>query len=180
MRWVDIQNLAANDEPTEREKQQVIDFVRREAKPRFYADENFPESATTILRRLKADVLTVHDTRRRRHPDENHTAEALRLRRVLITCDRDYLNERRFPLIHCPALVVCNFGQGTAAEIRATFNCLSSIFCAPQFYDKWAKIDARPNYWIEYARNLDGTTSRRRYRTRDSRMQEWIDATKSA
>jgi hypothetical protein len=70
--------------------------------PRFYADENFPTAAIEILRRLGANVITVRDARRRGHPDENHTAEALRMGRILITCDRDYLNERRFPLIHCP------------------------------------------------------------------------------
>jgi hypothetical protein len=125
--------LFANDEPTEREKQQVIDFARRKAKPRFYADENFPQLATGILRRrLKADVLTVQDARRRGHPDENHAAEALRLGRVLITCDRYYLDERRFPLIHCPALVVFDFARGTAGEIWETFKCLGAIFSAPQ------------------------------------------------
>jgi hypothetical protein len=123
MSWIDIKKLAADDKPTEREKQQVMDFARRNAKPRFYADENFPKLATDLLRgRLKADVLTVQDTRRQGHPDENHAAEALRLGRVLITCDRDYLDERRFPLIHCPSLVVFDFGGGTAGEIWRPLN----------------------------------------------------------
>ncbi len=68
MPWIDIQNLVREDEPTEREKQQVIDFARRKAKPRFYADENFPELAIAILRRFKADVLTVRETGRRGYP----------------------------------------------------------------------------------------------------------------
>ena len=51
MPWIDIQEPAGDDEPTEREKQQVIDFARRKAKPRFYADENFPKLATALLRR---------------------------------------------------------------------------------------------------------------------------------
>src|SRR5713101_2454633 len=134
MTWID---LIIEREPTEREKREVIDFVRRKTKPRFYADENFPERAIAVLRRLGADVLTVHDIRRRGHPDENHAAEALRLGRVLITCDRDYLDERRFPLIHCPAIVVFDFGLGTATEIRATFKCLGGIFSVPQLFDKW-------------------------------------------
>ena len=124
MPWIDIEKTIADDETTEREIRQVIDFARRKAKPRFYADENFPELATAILRAFKADVFTVQEARLRGHPDENHTAEALRLGRVLITCDRDYLDERRFPLIHCPALVVCDFGRGTTGEIRDTFKCL--------------------------------------------------------
>ena len=172
MPWGD---LIIDREPTEREKRQVIAFVRRKAKPRFYADENFSAQAIAVLRQLGADVMTVHDARRRGHPDENHAAEALRLHRILITCDRDYLDERRFPLMHCPAIVVCDFGGGTVADIRKTFNCLSGIFPAPQFYDKWTKIDARRDSWTEYVRHLDGTTSRSRYRFRGNHMQEWLD-----
>jgi predicted nuclease of predicted toxin-antitoxin system len=115
-----ILKIAADEQPTEREKRQVHEYVRRRAKPRFYADENFPTIAIKILRRLGADVLTVRDLRRHGHPDENHTAEALRLGRILITCDRDYLDDRRFPLIHCPALIVCDFGSGTADDISRT------------------------------------------------------------
>src|SRR6516225_375943 len=79
MPWIDIEKTIADDETTEREIRQVIDFARRKAKPRFYADENFPELATAILRAFKADVFTVQEARLRGHPDENHTAEALRL-----------------------------------------------------------------------------------------------------
>jgi len=74
-----MEDLVADDEPTEREKRQVEEFARRKAKSRFYADENFPQLATAILRRLKADVLTAQTNRRRGHPDENHAAEACAL-----------------------------------------------------------------------------------------------------
>jgi Domain of unknown function (DUF5615) len=175
MPWVDIQKPVGDDEPTEREKRLVIEFARRKAKPRFYADENSPRLASAILRRLKADVLTVQDNRRKGHPDENHVAEALRLGRVLIACDRDYLDERRFPLVHCPALVVCDLGRGTVSEIWDTFRCMGSIFSAPQFFDKWWKIDAKRDGWTEYTRHLDGTTTRSKYRFHAGQMQEWVD-----
>jgi hypothetical protein len=178
MPWTNIENIVADDPPTEREKRQVYDYVRRRAKPRFYADENFPSVAIKILRRLGADVLTVRDVRRHGHPDENHTAEALRLGRILITCDRDYLDDRRFPLIHCPALIVCDFGSGTADDIRRTFACLGGPFCAPQFFDKWVKIHATRDGWTEHTRNLNGTTARTRYRIHRGRMQEWVKTIK--
>ena len=154
---------------------QVEDYIRRNAKPRFYADENLPTIATEILRRRDADVLTVQEAGRRRHPDENHTAEALRLGRVLITCDRDYLDERRFPLIHCPAIVICDFGRGSIREIRGTFGCLWSVFAMPQFYDKWVKIDASQDCWTEHTRFLDGSTAHRRFRIFGGRLQEWCE-----
>jgi hypothetical protein len=42
--------------------------------------------------------------------------------------------------------------------------CLGTVCRYPQIYDKWAKIDAQRQSWSEYARHLDGTTSRTRYR----------------
>ena len=173
MPWIDLK--VAADEPTKQEKRQVDDYARRRAKPRFYADENVPSVAIKILRELGADVLTVRDIRRHGHPDENHTAEALRLGRILITCDRDYLNDRRFPVIHCPALIVFDFGSGTIDEIRSAFACLGGAFTVPQFFDKWTKIHATRDGWTEYARHLDGTTARTRYRIYQGRMQEWLD-----
>jgi len=174
MPWVNIEESVRANPPSEREKREVLDFIRRGAKPRFYADENFPRLATEILRRLGADVLTVQEARLTGHPDENHTAQALRLGRVLITCDRDYLDGRRFPLVHCPAIVVCGFGSGTAVEIRRTFNCLINVFKAPQFYDKWIKIDAGRDGWTEHTRFQDGSASRTRYRLFRGRLQEWV------
>ena len=172
-----MEKLVGADSPTEREARQVFGYLGRKAKPRFYADENFPSIATTILRRRGADVPTVQESRREGHPDENHAAEALRLVRVLITCDRDYLDERRFPLIHCPAIVVCDFGRVSAREIDDTFNCLTCIFCGPQFYDKWVKIDAKRDSWTEYIRHLDGSRSRQRARVYGGRIQEWSEDT---
>jgi hypothetical protein len=169
MPWVDLKAVA--DQPTEREKQQVKDYLRRRAKPRFYADENFPGVAIKILRQLGVDVLTVRDARLRGHPDENHTAEALRLGRILITCDRDYLNDRRFPLVYCPGLIVCDFGSGTVADLKRTFACLGGPFKAPQFYDKWIKIHATRDGWTERQRYLNGTSSRTRYRIYQCRLQ---------
>jgi Domain of unknown function (DUF5615) len=174
MPWLDTKDLVTK-KPTAREMREVEEYTRRKSKPRFYADENFPTVATEILRKREADVFTVQEAGRRRHPDENHSAEALRLGRVLITCDRDYLNEHRFPLIHCPAIVVCDFGRGSVGEILGTFNCLWSIFTAPQFYDKWVKIDASNDCWTEHTRFLDGSTARRRFRFFERRLQEWSE-----
>jgi len=42
-------------------------------------------------------------------------------KRILLTCDRDYLDERRLPLIHSPVIVVCNFGAvGSNASWAST------------------------------------------------------------
>jgi hypothetical protein len=175
MSWIDMDTIAIDDKLSDRDDRQLVEFARRKAKPRFYADENFPGLATDILRGYKADVFTIQDARRTGHPDENHAAEALHLGRILMTCDRDYLDERRFPLIHCPALIVCDFGRGTEREIRDTFKSLGAVFSTPQLFDKWTKIDARRDSWTEFARYLDGTASRTRYRFHRGRLKEWVD-----
>ena len=175
MPWVDLAEIITRTPPTEKEIEQVLDYRRRRAKARFYADENFPVAAVGLVRSSGAGVLTTQEAGRRGHPDESQAAFALRNGRVLLTCDRDYLDERRFPLIHCPVIVVCDFGSGSSSEMRQTLRCLRTIFSVPQFFDKWTKIDAKRGSWTEASRHLDGTTSRTRYRVYRGQMQEWAD-----
>jgi hypothetical protein len=176
MGWVNLTERIRDNLPTEKEIEQVAEYRRRKAKARFYADENFPVLAVESLRKMGARVVTVQEVDRRRHPDENHAAYALKHGYILLTCERDYLNEIRFPLIHCPAIAVFDFGSRSHhKEIQQSFTCLKRILRSPQFFDKWAKIDAKRDSWTEYSRHLDGTTSRSRYRIYRGNFQEWIE-----
>jgi len=82
------------------------------ARPRIYADANVPAGLVAHMRfRLHWDVLFVleHDDLRRA-ADVRHYRLAHQLRRTLVTMDRDYLDDRRFPpaesggvlVIHAP------------------------------------------------------------------------------
>ena len=67
--------------------------------PRIYADANVPAGVVSFMRHtLRWDVLHVveHDDLRRA-PDVRHYELARQLQRTLITIDRDYLDDRRFP-----------------------------------------------------------------------------------
>lgn len=175
MPWVSLAEIAKNKPPSQKEIDQLIEHRRRNAKAKFYADENFPSLATELVRANGYHILTAQRANMRGHPDENHAALALRHKRVLLTCDRDYLDHSRFPLIHCPVIVVCNFGPGSANDILLTFRCLRTIILYPLILDKWTKIDAERNSWTEYSRFLDGTTARTRYRFYAGKQQEWVD-----
>lgn len=175
MGWVDAADVYAEDPASEKEIAQVLEYRKQKAKPRFLADENFPSLATSMLKAMGARVVTVQKLGKKGHPDENHAAYALKHRYILVTCDRDYLNNVRFPLVHCPAIAVFDFGTGSAAEIRRAFICLWTAFRTPQFWDKWMKIDANPQSWTQYTRHLDGTTSRSRHRLHDGVFQEWCE-----
>ena len=71
--------------------------------------------------------------------------------------------------------VITEVGGGTIPEIIAAFRCLRSTFRTPQFYDKWTKIDATRDSWIESARFLNGTSARTRYRWNRNTLQEWVE-----
>src|SRR5205814_744537 len=82
------------------------------ARPRIYADANVPAGIVAHMRqRLHWDVLFVlEQDDLRRAPDVKHYQLAQQLRRTLVTMDRDYLDDRRFPpaasggvlVIHAP------------------------------------------------------------------------------
>ena len=68
-------------------------------RPRIYADANVPAGIVAHMRmQLHWDVLFVmEEDDLRRAPDVRHYQLAHQLRRTLITMDRDYLDDRRFP-----------------------------------------------------------------------------------
>lgn len=68
-------------------------------RPRIYADANVPAGLVAYMRaRLDWDVLfVIEDDELRRAPDLKHYRLAQQLQRTLITMDRDYLDDRRFP-----------------------------------------------------------------------------------
>ena len=175
MGWVDLADLVRADPPTKKEMEEVLRYRRRKAKARFYADENFTALAVEVLRGMGTKVVTVQELGLRKHPDENHVAYALKHGYVLLTRDRDYLNESRFPLIHCPTIVVFDFGSGSRREIEQAFLCLKRVLSMPQFFDKWTKIDANRDSWIEHYRTLDGRTHRTRCRIHKGNYQEWFE-----
>ena len=76
--------------------------------PRVYADANVPAGIVAFMRQtLGWDVLFVveHDDLRRA-PDRRHFELARRLGRTLVTLDRDYLDDRRYPPQETGGLIV--------------------------------------------------------------------------
>jgi hypothetical protein len=81
-------------------------------RPRIYADANVPARLIAHMRtELEWDVLWVlEEDLLRRASDLKHYRLAHQLRRTLVTMDRDYLDDRRFPpdegcgvlVIHAP------------------------------------------------------------------------------
>jgi hypothetical protein len=77
----------------------AVHAQRLTPQPRIYADANVPAGLVSFMRAtLRWDVLFVlEDDDLRRAPDVRHYELAQQLRRTLVTMDRDYLDDRRFP-----------------------------------------------------------------------------------
>jgi hypothetical protein len=76
--------------------------------PRVYVDANVPAGLVLFMRtQLRWDVLFVveHDDLRRAR-DGEHFRLARQLRRTLITLDRDYLDDRKFPPLESGGVLV--------------------------------------------------------------------------
>jgi predicted nuclease of predicted toxin-antitoxin system len=176
MPWVPAEEVVAREPPSKTEAEEVFRLLKlKKHRSRFLTDENFPADAIALLQEMRLTVHTASDAGLVGHSDESYTAYALRHRLVLITCDRDYLNRRKFPLIGCPAIAVFDFGYGTTSEKRDALRCLVGVAKAPDFYDKWCKLDAKPKGWTEETRHLNGTISRERCRVHHGRIEYWRD-----
>ena len=83
---------------------------RLSLRPRVYADANVPAGVVAHMRtRLGWDVLFVmEEDELRRAPDITHYRLAEQLRRTLVTMDRDYLDDRRFPPAEGSGVLVIN------------------------------------------------------------------------
>jgi hypothetical protein len=79
-------------------------------RPRVYADANVPAGLVAYMReRLQWDVLfVIEDEALRRARDVRHYQLAQQLRRILVTMDRDYLDDRRFPPEESGGVIVIN------------------------------------------------------------------------
>lgn len=86
-------------------------FAERHAdSPRVYADANIPAGIIAFMRtRLGWDVFSVMDhDELRRAPDTEHFRRARDMRRTLVSLDRDYLDDSRFPPARTAGVLVLN------------------------------------------------------------------------
>ena len=95
---------------------------RLSGQPRVYVDANVPAPLVAFMRSdLQWDVLFVieHDDLRRAR-DGEHYRLARQLRRTLITLDRDYLDDRKFPMAECGGVLVLHApeARGLMALVR--------------------------------------------------------------
>ncbi len=90
--------------------------------PLVYADANIPAPLIDFMRtRLGWDVLHVVDEPAwRRATDLAHFHRARDLHRTLVTLDRDFLQDRRFPPAESPGVIVLSAPNERAFQVLLT------------------------------------------------------------
>lgn len=118
------------------------------AAPRIYADANLPAGVVSAMRlELHWDVLfVVEDDGLRRAADREHYRRARDLGRTIITLDRDFFDDKRFPPEDSPGVVVLS-APNERGLIRLLHQLNRDVFRAPDAGERplaGRKLDLAP------------------------------------
>jgi predicted nuclease of predicted toxin-antitoxin system len=161
------------EQPRKRETAEFKRAVARRA--RFLIDEDLPGALAGALNRWGWNVRNVEDLGLKGRSDEEILAAAFREDRILLTQDRDFLDERRFPRHRNPGLVVLPGGSGNIEALIEALGGLLPIvgtYCEV-FRGDYIQISAEG---VLSVTSLDKTGARqtRRYRfTAGEEAEEW-------
>src|SRR5512147_2623067 len=80
--------------------------LRRARKTRFMTDANIEPWAVFVMRRNRLDVVNAHQANLVGKDDRAVVSAAWRARRLLVTHDTDFLDDRQFPYHRCAGVLV--------------------------------------------------------------------------
>src|SRR5215831_10238720 len=94
-------------QPIDISNQEAHDFMKAFPKTsRFLVDQNLGPELAPTLRNLGYNATDTHSLKLNGRRDEDVFAAAWRKRRILLTQDRDFLDDRKFPRHRNPGVVV--------------------------------------------------------------------------
>jgi predicted nuclease of predicted toxin-antitoxin system len=95
--------------------------------PKFYADHNVDQAVVYMLRYLKYDVQTASDIGSQNQPDEFQYKRAYDSKRVLLTLDKDFLDDAKFPFSRTYGIVVLNIDTSIPGEIARALEVIHFV-----------------------------------------------------
>jgi predicted nuclease of predicted toxin-antitoxin system len=164
------------EELSKEELAEIVTSFKKKA--RFLVDENLGPFVVGVLRELGWNTVSVEDEGYRGHADESVFALAWREKRILVTKDRDFLDDRRFPEHRNPGVIILPDAPIESQKFIATLRNLHKLI-APmaRAYHK-AKVDLSDPEVISVRSRNDNTgaieTSRYRI-ARDGNVEIWED-----
>lgn len=145
---------------------------------RFYADHNLDASIVEVLRYRKYDVETAQEVGAERQPDEFHYRRAFMTRRVLLTQDKDYLDNERFPLSQTRGVIVFNIDTADVVQIARALEVVDTILgrMAPVLDE--SKVLLNSDYTLTYITRVPTDSGfveeRTRYRLDENGRDVWV------
>jgi predicted nuclease of predicted toxin-antitoxin system len=162
------------DDFTQAEEAEAVRLFKTKA--RFLVDENLGQPVAELLRELGWNTVSVDERAHQGYADESIFALAWREKRILVTKDRDFLNDRRFPEQRNPGIIVLPDAPIESLKfVEAISNLHLLIAPMARAYYK-AKVDLSNSQAISIrSRNADtGSVETSRYRiARDGNVEIW-------
>jgi predicted nuclease of predicted toxin-antitoxin system len=84
-----------------------------------YADECFPVPSVTYLKSLGYSIIHAYDKKQVNKKDQIHLAVSKKLKRVLITLDRDFIYYKEANLATHPGVIVISVSASTPIKVNA-------------------------------------------------------------
>ena len=144
----------------------------------FYADHNLDESIVYVLRHQKYDVVTAREIGAEQQPDEYHFRWSAQKGRVLLTQDKDFLDNGRFPLSQTHGVVVFNVNSASTSELARALEVVDAILGVLKPTLHQAKASLNSDYTLTMtSRRSDGSgfaEERTRYRLDKNGRDVWV------
>jgi predicted nuclease of predicted toxin-antitoxin system len=158
-----------NDIPEPDVRRAMRDFANMPTshrKVRAYFDANIAMSvAERVRKKLKWDVLSIQEQPDlRNRDDEFHYKNARKLGRIIFTLDKDFLDDRRFPLHESPGVVVVDAKPDDIDDIFHGISVASKTLT-----ESYQKV---PDFHLKIKAYLNLEGLRLRYITYDSKVHE--------
>lgn len=158
---------AAHDNPA------PIAAAASPVRARFYADERFPAHAVELLRSVGAHVQTAMEANLAGASAYDHAAHARARGMALLSLDRHFLDDQRFPPQRSPAIFVFHFGEGSLADVRRALRCVAPALSSLDGSGRYGKVDARCDAWVEHVHRPDGSHTQTSRRLWHGKLEEW-------
>jgi hypothetical protein len=131
MRWAPLPKLSKS----------IESYLKSLRKVRLYADEDVEAEVVAMIRDRGVNIASVHERNEQGKSDETHLATAKREHRFLLTKDKDFLDDARFPLRWEGTGIIYLHGSFKAEQqyLDAIANLLNYIVPYSQIY-QGAKI----------------------------------------
>lgn len=116
-------------QPSDRyDKAAARDFMRqRGRRAKFYADEDVDDSIVYVLRHKGYDVKSARERGLVRHADDFHFKRAAKLKCVLLSHDRDYLDHDRFPLSRTWGVCIVDVDRADIGQLARALEVIDTI-----------------------------------------------------